>query len=124
MRSKILVLVVLAAVVVSCSPVRVRMFPGAAHFPPTSPQSVDLLRSEPPRPHIAFAEIVYKPSPRVSRHEVDWVLRERAARIGADALIIEVDNIYRESVWISPYRRVRQFPRFERVIVGIAIRYR
>lgn len=124
MRSKILVLVVLAAVVVSCSPVRVRMFPGAAHFPPTSPQSVDLLRREPPRPHIAFAEVVYKPSPRVSRHEVDWVLREHAARIGADALIIEVDNVYRESVWISPFSRMRQFPRLERVIVGVAIRYR
>jgi hypothetical protein len=124
MRSKIIVLVLLAAVLVSCSPVRVRMFPGTGHFPPTSPQSVDLLRREPPRPHIAFAELVYKPSPRVSRHEVDWVLRERAARIGADALIIETDNIYRESVWLSPYRRARHVPRIERVIVGIAIRYR
>jgi len=124
MRSKAIVLVLLAAVLVSCSPVRVRMFPGVGHFPPTSPQSVDLLRREPPRPHIAFAEIHYKPSPRISRHEVDWVLRERAARIGADALIIEVDNIYRESVWLSPYRRGLRSPRFERVIVGVAIRYR
>jgi hypothetical protein len=124
MRLKILALIVLAAVFVSCSPVKVRMFPGADRFPPTSPQSVDLLRREPPRPHIAFAEIVYKPSPRVSRHEVEWILRERAARIGADALIIEVDNIFLESVWISPVRRIRQYPRFERVIVGIAIRYR
>lgn len=124
MRSKAIVLVLLVAVLVSCSPVRVRMFPGAPHFPSTSPQSVDLLRREPSRPHVAFAEIVYKPSPRVSRHEVDWVLRERAAHIGADALIIETDNVYRESVWISPYRRVRNYPRFERVIVGIAIRYR
>lgn len=124
MKKEAIVLVVLAAVLVSCSPVRVRMFPGAGHFPPTSPQSVELLRREPPRPHIAFAELVYKPSPRVSRHEVDWVLRDRAARIGADALIIEVDNIYRESVWISPYRPMRPFPRLERVIVGVAIRYR
>ena len=124
MRKKIIVLAVLAAVLISCSPVRVRMFPRVGHFPPTSPQSVDLLRREPPRPLIAFAEFVYKPSPRVSRHEVDWVLRERAARIGADALIIETDNIYRESVWISPYRRVRHVPRLERVIIAIAIRYR
>jgi hypothetical protein len=124
MRSKAIVLVLLAALLICCSPVRVRMFRGVGHFPPTSPQSVDLLRREPPRPHIAFAEIYYKPSPRVSRHEVDWVLRERAARIGADALIIEVDNIYRESVWISSYRRGQIYPRFERAIVGVAIRYR
>jgi hypothetical protein len=124
MRSKVILLVLMAAVLVSCSPVRIHMYPGAPHFRPTSPQSVDLLRREPPRPHIAFAELVYKPSPRVSRHEVDWVLRERAARIGADAVIIEVDNIYRESVWLSPYRRVRHYPRYDRVIVGVAIRYR
>ena len=124
MRSKAFVLVLLVAVLVSCSPVRVRMFPGTPHFRSTSPQSVDLLRREPSRPHIAFAELVYRPSPRVSRHEVDWVLRERAARIGADALIIETDNVYRESVWASPYRRIRSFPQYERVIVGVAIRYR
>jgi hypothetical protein len=38
--------------------------------------------------------------------------------------ILCVDNIYRESVWISPYRRVRHVPRLERVIIAIAIRYR
>jgi hypothetical protein len=124
MRAKALVVVLLAAMLVSCSPVRVHMFPGAPHFRPTSPESVDLLRREPPRPHVAFAEIVYKPSARVGRHEVDWILRERAARIGAHAVIIEVDNVYRESVWVSPYRRLRNYPRHERIIVGIAIRYR
>ncbi len=124
MRNKVIVLALLAAVLISCSPVHIRMFPGAGRFPATSPQSVDLLRREPPRPHIAFAEIVYKPSPSASRHEVDWVLRERAARIGADAVIIEVDNIYRESVWLSSYRRGRVIPQYERSIVGVAIRYR
>ena len=58
MRSKTIILILLAAVLISCSPVHVRMFPGAHRFPPTSPQYVDLLRREPPRPHIAFAEIV------------------------------------------------------------------
>lgn len=124
MRSKAIVLLLFAALLVSCSPVRVRMFPGAPHFRATSPESVDLLRREPLRPHVAFAEIVYKPKPRVSRHEVDWVLRDRAARIGAHAVIIEVDNIYRESVWINPGRRARSYPSYDRVIVGVAVRYR
>ncbi len=124
MRSKTIILILLAAVLISCSPVRVHMFPGAHRFPPTSPQQVDLLRREPPRPHVAFAEIVYEPSRRASRHEVDWILRDRAARIGADALVIEVDTFYREAVWMGRYRRGYSRPYRNQVIVGIAIRYR
>jgi hypothetical protein len=124
MKSKAIVLILLAAVLISCSPVRVHMFPGAHRFPPTSPQAVDLLRREPPRPHIAFAEVVYKPGRGDSRHEVDWILRERAARIGADALVIETDNVYRESVWSGRNNRSRRYPVRDYVIVGIAIRYR
>jgi len=124
MKHKIVILAVLAAFLVSCSPVRVRMFPGADRYPRTSPESVDLLRREPPRPHVAFAEIVYDPPDRASRQEVDWVLRERGARIGADALVIEVDNVFRGNVWTGLYRgRSRRVYR-DRTIVGIAIRYR
>jgi hypothetical protein len=124
MKYKIAILVVLAAFFVSCSPVRVRMFPGADRYPQTSPESVDLLRREPPRPHVAFAEIVYDPPNRASRQEVDWVLRERAARIGADALVIEVDNVFRGNVWSGIYRGRSQRVYRDHDIVGIAIRYR
>ena len=124
MRSKTVLLILLAAVLISCSPVNVRWFPGAHRFPPTSPQFVDLLRREPPRPYIAFAEIVYNPSRSTSRHEVEWTLRDRAARIGADALIIQNDNVYRESVWSGPYGGYRRQDYRDYVIVGIAIRYR
>jgi hypothetical protein len=124
MRNRTILLILAAAVLMSCSPVHVRMFPGAHRFPPTSPDRVDLLRREPPRPHIAFAEIVYTPDRYANRREVDWVLRDRAARIGADALVIEVDTFYREPVWAGPSRQNYGHPYQDRTIVGVAIRYR
>jgi hypothetical protein len=130
MTKKYFALFILVLVVVSCAPpLHVYFFPGAHGYPPTSPASVDLLRYEPRRVHEAFAEIRYEPPARLSRFEVERRLRERAAAIGADALVIEVDNVYRERVWVGPYRvyrgrRVHRAVVRERVIIGIAIRYR
>ncbi len=130
MKKKLVLLFVLAAFAAACSPaLRVHYFRGAPDFPRTRPESVDLLRGEPRRPHVAFAEIRYEPPLRASRYEVEWRLRNKGARIGADALVIEVDTLYREGVWPGPYRsypgrRGRRAGDRDRVIVAIAIRYR
>jgi hypothetical protein len=110
------------------SPLRVNYFPGAKHYPPTAAGSVDLLREEPRRPHEAFAEIRYDPPRGLSRSEVDWQLRQKGAAIGADALVVEVDTVYRERVWVGPYRayrgrNVRRTVVRDHVIEAIAIRY-
>lgn len=126
---KTAVLFVLVFLLASCAPpLRVHFFPGARRYPPTSPSSVDILRSELLRPHEAFAEIRMDPPARMSRLDVERRLRERAADIGADALIIEVDNVYRERVWVGPYSayrgpRVRRAVVRDRVIIAVAIRY-
>lgn len=130
MKKKLVLLFVLAAFLAACSPgLRVHYFRGAPDFPRTRPESVDLLRGEPRRPHVAFAEIRYEPSPRASRYEVEWRLRNKGAHIGADALVIEVDNLYREGTWPGQYRSypgrgVYRTGERGRVIVAIAIRYR
>jgi len=122
----------LVLLLAACAPpLRVYYFPGARLYPPTSPASVDLLRWEPQRPHEAFAEIRYDPPPGYSRNEVEWRLREKGAAIGADALVISVDTVYRDRVWVGPYRYYRN-PNVgravamvrDRVIDAIAIRYR
>jgi hypothetical protein len=129
MKKKSWLILLLPLVVVSCaSPLRVHYFSGAPHYPPTAPASVDLLRFEPQRPHDAFAEIRYDPPSRMRRSEVDWKLREKGAAIGADALVIEVDTVYRERVWTGPYRvphgrRVRRVVTRDHIIVAVAIRY-
>jgi hypothetical protein len=128
MNKKLVLLFVLASFMAACSPgLRVHYF--APDFPRTRPEAVDLLRGEPRRPHVAFAEIRYEPSLRASRYEVEWRLRSKGAHIGADALVIEVDTLYREGVWSGPNRSYpgrgayRSGER-DRVIVAIAIRYR
>jgi hypothetical protein len=129
MMKKAVFLFVLLFILVSCAPpMRVYFFPGARHYPPTSPASVDLLREEPRRPHEAFAEIRYDPSFGMNRGQVDWQLRERGASIGADALVIQVDTVYRERVWVGPYRpyrgsRVHRAVVRDHIIEAVAIRY-
>lgn len=129
MKKRLALLFALGVLLAACSPLRVTHFRGAPGFPRTRPEAVDLLRFEPRRPHVAFAEIRYNPSPRASRYEVEWRLRNQGARIGADALVIEVDTLYREGVYAGPYRtyrgrRVRRVIQRDHVIVAIAIRYR
>jgi len=130
MKKRLLMLVILAAFIVSCAPaLRVNYFPGHRVYPPTMPRSVDLLRAEPRRAHDAFAVIRYNPPQRLSRNEVEWKLREKGAAIGADALVIEVDTVFRESTWVGPYhpyrgRRVHRVITKERIIEALAIRYR
>ncbi len=130
MTKKAVTILLLAVFAAACAPaLRVNYFPGGRHYPPTSPRSVDLLRAEPRRPHNAFAEIRYEPPRSLSRSEVDWKLREKGASIGADALVIEVDTVFRERTWVGPYRpsrsrRVRRVVTRERIIEAVAIRYR
>jgi hypothetical protein len=130
MVKKTIVLFVMVFLFVACAPpLRVSYFPGVRHYPPTSPAAVDLLREEPRRPHDAFAEIRYDPPAGMSRSEVEWKLREKGALIGADALVVEVDTVYRERVWVGPYRayrghRVHRTVTREHIIVAVAIRYR
>lgn len=124
MKTRFVILFFVVLFFISCAPaMRVNYFSNVPRFPPTSPASVDLIRYEPPRPHFAIAEIIYNPPAVLSRLEVESRLKEKGAAIGAHALVIEVDNIFRERVWVGPYRVHRRVYR-DRVIVGIAIRYR
>ena len=130
MMKKTVVLFFLVLIIAACaSPLRVTYFPGARHYPPTLPSSLDLLRAEPHRPHIAFALIRYDPPAGMGRSQVEWKLRERGASIGADALVIEVDTFFRERVWVGPYRpdrdrRGRRAVVRDHIIEAVAIRYR
>jgi hypothetical protein len=130
MKKKLFPVFALTLFVASCAPaLRVHYFRGAPDFPRTRPESVDLLRYEPRGPHVAFAEIRYDPPARASRGEVEWNLRRKGAAIGAHALVIEEDTVYRDRVWAGPYRDerrrpYRRSPARDRFIVAIAIRYR
>ncbi len=97
-------------------------FSGSPRFAPTDPAHVRLLRHEPNRPHIQLGEVWLRPDPGMSARFVERRLREKAAALGADALVI-VEDRYLRGHAARHYWHGRVAYR-ERVIVGIAIRYR
>ena len=119
-----LILVLLATGAAACyRPYGYRYYPGTPRFYPTHPMEVELLRREPRREHIRLGEVWVRPDRGMDRYDVEDILREKAARMGADALVIVADRFYREGVVSNYWRRGRR-PVYERHIVGIAIRFR
>jgi hypothetical protein len=97
-------------------------YPQTPYFAPTDPGRVELLRREPRRDHIKLGEVWIRPDWDWDRFYVEEVLREKAARMGADALVIVADNRFRDAVVYSYWRGPRRV--YDRETVGIAIRYR
>src|SRR5512143_1277169 len=125
MKAKWLPLLILALLLPSVSACYrhsgYHFYPHTPNFPPTDPAQVDLLRREPRRDHIRLGEVWIRPTWRMDRYYVEGVLRERAARMGADALVIVADRYFREGYVRSYWRGHRSV--YDRQIVGIAIRY-
>ncbi len=119
----IMALVALTASLVSCyHPFGYRFYPGTPRFAPTNPANVELLRRDPKREHIRLGEVWIKPDPGMSRPYVEGMLREQAAAMGADAVVIVVDRVFREGTvfnyWTGPVGY------YQLHIVGVAIRFR
>jgi len=116
-------LAVLALGAVACfRPYGSRLYPDVPRFMRTDPGRVELLRSEPRREHIRLGEVWIRPRPMMDRLYVEGMLREKAAEMGADALVIVADRYFRERAYYSYWRGPRRVT--DRHIVGIAIRYR
>ena len=126
MKVKRLTMIFLATLllgVISCyRPYGYRFYPRTPRFAPTNPMSVDLLRREPRREHIQLGEVWIRPDYGMDRFYVEGILREKAARMGADALVIVEDRFFRDR-YVTNYWRGRGRV-YDRHIVGIAIRYR
>ncbi len=119
----VLILAVLLTTTFSCyRRIGYHFYPDAPRFAPTNPAQVELLRREPRRDHIRLGEVWIRPTWRMDRFYVEGVLRERAARMGADALVIVADRYFQEGYVRSYWRGRRSIS--TRQIVGIAIRYR
>jgi hypothetical protein len=126
MKTKWLPLIAAALLLSSAAacyrPYGYHFYPNAPVFAPTDPARIDLLRREPRRDHVRLGEVWIRPSWHMDRLYVEGILREKAARMGADALVIVADRYFREGTVFSYWHGPR--PVYERQIVGIAIRYR
>ena len=118
-----------AGLVVSCSSINSENMPyaGATHFAPGEPQRVEILRSEPERPHERVGEVYLGASaddpPAVNK--VEERLRTEAAKMGADAVVIVYDGLlptgaYASGTWWGRGGEVTT----GRKLVGVAIKYR
>jgi len=126
MKAKWLTILFLAALtlgIMSCyQPYGYSFYPDTPRFAPTNPGAVELLRHETRRAHIRLGEVWIRPDPGMSRGYVEGILREKAARMGADALVIVADKYFREGV-VYNYWGGRAVV-YERQIVGVAIHYK
>lgn len=122
-RLSLLVLAIIILTTISCyRPYGYHLYPDTPRFAPTNPPAVDLLRREPRRDHIRLGEVWIRPSRWADRFYVEGLLREKAALMGADALVIVADRYFRDGIVYNYWRGPR--PVYRRQIVGIAIRYR
>ncbi|TDF78178.1 hypothetical protein [Pseudomonas sp. H9] len=122
-------LAALALTVGGCTSIDARTteYVGAPHFAPTSASEVEVLRTEPLRPHDRLGEIVVdasvEPPPPIT--EVEQKLREQAASIGGDAVVVVYDQIQPVSAYVSGPLWDRDIHSIEgRKLKGIVIKYR
>jgi hypothetical protein len=98
---------------------------GVQTCPPSNPADIQILRKEPTRPHVQLGEIRAEPSSeKVSVEKIQAALRDAAAKMGADAVVIVFDRTEVTGAMVTgPWygRSVQQIT--GRVIVGVAIKY-
>ena len=98
---------------------------GGPTYAPSNPAQIEILRTPPTRPHVRLGEITAEPSSdSVSPQQIEAKLRQSAAKMGADAVVIVSDRTQvTGAVVTGPMfgRTIQQTT--GRVIVGVAIKY-
>ena len=124
-----LLLIITASLLVSCASVDASstQYVGVVHSPPSDPATVEILRSEPTRPHERLGEVVVDastdPAPPVA--QIEDKLKKEAAKMGADAVVIVYDQVQPVGVVVSGgyWTRTASTVTGHR-LVGLAIKYR
>ena len=131
MIAKCVMLMIAACLTASCATVSATsmQYVGSPGQSPTAPSHVQILKAMPAQPHERLGEISLtastQPSPAVS--DVEEKLREKAGRLGADAVVIVSDSLqpigaYAWGGWWAWDRTV--YTVTGRRLVGVAIKYR
>ncbi len=102
-----------------------RQFLGGPTYPPSNPANIEILRTEPARPHVQLGQVQAEPSSdSVGAAQIEASLRKEAAKLGADAVVIVQDSTQVTGAYVMGPLWDRSIQRVEgRVIVGVAIKY-
>lgn len=119
--------VIVLSFLAGCSMVTVesQRYLGVPTYAPTNPAQVEILRTEPTRPHVRLGEISLEPQDHPSVAEIEEKLRTAAAKMGADAAVIVADKTQIIGAWVTgPWFAREADPIYGRVIIAVAIRYK
>lgn len=99
---------------------------GGPHPGPTLASNVQVLRVEPMRPHVRLGEILVDasvdPAPPIT--DVELKLKDEAAKIGGDAVVVVYDRIQPVAAYVSGPLWSRDIETIQgRKLKGIVIRY-
>jgi hypothetical protein len=98
---------------------------GVQQFAPSDPMQVQILRTEPTRPHIKLGEVRAEPSSEsVDVTKIETALKKAAAKMGADAAVVVYDKTQVVGAQVVGGFLNRSVETITgRVIVAVAIKY-
>jgi hypothetical protein len=103
----------------------VRQDLGGPIYPPSNPDQVQILRTQPTRPHVRLGEVQAQPSSdSVPVTVIEAALRKAAAKMGADAAVVVYDKTQTTGAYVTGPWWGRQVQTIQgRVIIAVAIKY-
>ena len=115
MNKKSFFIIIILFLISSCARDVANRYYGSKTYPPKNPSQVELLRDAPAREYEVIADFQ-------SRGETPEDMREKAAKIGADAVIVSTVGGYysRGEQWAGSDTYSNTYNR----IIGIAIKYK
>ena len=98
---------------------------GAPKYPPTNPAQVQILRTEPTRPHVRLGEVQAEPSTDGTDVSlIEAALQKEAAKMGADAAVVVCDKTQVTGAMVTGPWWGRSVETIEgRVVIAVAIKY-
>jgi hypothetical protein len=98
---------------------------GGPTYAPTDPAQVQVLRTQPTRPHVRLGEVTAEPSSdSVPVTEIEAALQKAAAKMGADAAVVVYDKTQTTGAYVTGPWWGRSVETIQgRVIVAVAIHY-
>jgi hypothetical protein len=98
---------------------------GAPTYAPSNPANVQILRTEPTRPHVRLGEVQAEPSDEsVSASIIEAALQKEAAKLGADAAVVVADRTQTMGAIVTGPWWGRSLQAVQgRVVIAVAIKY-
>jgi hypothetical protein len=98
---------------------------GGPKFPPSDPAKVQILRTQPTRPHVRLGEVRAEPSDTsVDATKIEEALRKEAAKLGADAAVVVYDKTQVTGAVVMGPWWGRSIENVEgRIVIAVAIKY-